>query len=35
MEKIIERAWENRSLTEKLETKEAVFKVIGQLDKGV
>ncbi len=34
MEKIIEHAWSDRSLIEKPETKEAVFKVISQLDKG-
>ena len=34
MEKIIEHAWSDRSLTEKSETKEAIFKVIKQLDKG-
>ena len=34
MEKIIEHAWLDRSLTEKSETKEAIFKVIKQLDKG-
>ena len=34
MEKIIEHAWSDRSLIEKPETKEAVFKVIEELDKG-
>ena len=34
MEKIIEHAWSDRSLTEKSETKEAIFKVIKELDKG-
>ncbi len=34
MEKIIEHAWSDRSLLEKPETKEAVFKVIEELDKG-
>ena len=34
MEKIIEHAWSDRSITKKSETKEAIFKVIKQLDKG-
>ena len=34
MEKIIEHAWSDRSLTKKSETKEAIFKVIKELDKG-
>ena len=34
MEKIIEHAWSDRSLIEKSATKEAIFKVIKELDKG-
>ena len=34
LKKIIESAWENRSLLEKKETKEAILSVINDLDNG-
>ena len=35
LKKIIESAWENRSLLEKKETKEAILSVINDLDSGI
>ena len=35
MQKVIEAAWDDRSLVDKEETREAIRKVIDELDRGV